>query len=142
MPYFLLAAGIFLLLYGGYLLKKENNVTNAGFRQILSRQSTEREEYISLLALSQEIKSKLDYTDNKLDHILQKLEAANKSQAADPEEYASNADYTDDGLLDREGTRGSDEAPPEDTGADPDDAGARPNMEKGELKYIRKLLKE
>ena len=31
-----------LLLYGGYLLKKENNVTNAGFRQILSRQSTER----------------------------------------------------------------------------------------------------
>ena len=105
MPYFLLAAGIFLLLYGGYLLKKENNVTNAGFRQILSRQSTEREEYISLLALSQEIKSKLDYTDNKLDHILQELEAANKSQAADPEEYASNADYTDDGLLDREGTR-------------------------------------
>ena len=134
MPYFFLITGIILLVYGGYLLSKENNVKNTGFQELLSKQSNEREEYIRLLTLSQEIKSKLDYADDKLDHILNQLKSINITPA-DNYRYKS-----DTGIFNDEKKQAGEEGPPYNNTNK--NVKKLSNMEKGEVKYIQKLLKE
>ena len=127
MPYFLLAIGFFLLLYGGYLLKKENNVQGEGFHELLEEQNRDREEYIKLLAGNQDLKGRLDSVETKLDYITGKMDLLHKSQpdCLDCGGAANQIDTVKNKKLPMEGN-------------------TEPslNMGKGEVRFIQNLLKK
>ena len=115
MPYFLLAAGLLLIVYGGFLLKKENQIHGEGFHDLLAEQSRDREEYIKLLAGNQDLKLRLNSVEAKLDHVSDQLERMDQYQSRD----------FDAGLA-----------------FDNIDTGSSFNMEKGEVRFIQNLLEK
>ncbi|HHY81535.1 MAG TPA: hypothetical protein GX505_02520 [Clostridiales bacterium] len=125
MPYLLLSVGIILLIYGGYLLKKENDV-NRSFQELLDEQNRDKGDYVKLLAANLEVKTRLDSLETRLEYILDRLDQIHKSASIDSDwdTAANQAGTIEAGVLPEKITKTS------------------LNMGRGEVRFIQSLLKK
>jgi hypothetical protein len=126
LPYLLPVIGFILILYGGYLLKKESKEQGTEFKELLDKQNRDSEEYNKPAAKNQDIKNRLDSVESKLGRILDILESMCRHQPGCPG-YVSTVDKAE--------KVNNEELSAEDTDTSR-------NMGKGEVKYIQNLLRK
>lgn len=139
MLYFLIATGMILIFFGGYLIKKENKEHGEIFQEIMEEQQKDNDGYIKLFALNYEMKDRLLSVEDKLDHILDRMEHVQQSQPNKPEYRAtpvrqdSTPDYEAAAIKIREMT---------DKNMSVEEMAAALNIGKGEVLLIQKLLEK
>lgn len=82
MPYFVLALGIIMVFYGGYLIKKENKENVEVFQGLVEEQGRDKDEFIKLMAANEDLKVHLYHLESQLDHISAQLEQVEEDKAA------------------------------------------------------------
>lgn len=143
MPYFLLVLGLFLLFYGGYLLKKENNDRKEEFRELLDIQNADNKEYVKLLAVNQELKTQLGSIENKLTQFLNQVEFAHKYRQNRPEYYSASDNLDEaDAAQSTDKTESVHLASEQTETEDTVRTGASANLRKGEVRFIQNLLEK
>lgn len=79
MIYVLLAAGIILILTGIKLKDIEKHRRSEAFREVISVQERDNSEYIKLMAINQELLSRVGFIENKTEDIANNLAAIQRS---------------------------------------------------------------
>ena len=132
MLYFLMSAGILLILCGGYFIKREKQGEQGkgeDFQAVVEEQEQKNGEFIRLLAANQDLKIRLESVEDKLDGISTRLERPGQIS----EDKTVGPDY---------GAAACKIAEMKKKNMSVDDMAAALHMGKGEILFIQRLLEK
>ena len=88
----LLTVGILLIVWGGYLVRKEKQGEETEtFQEVLVEQGREKGDFIRLLAANQDLKERLESVENKLDGMAVRLEQVRGDEPKTDPDYGEAA---------------------------------------------------
>lgn len=142
MIYLLFVIGILCILYGRYLIKKKRELQEETFKEAIVKEEKDNGDYIKLLSTGHELKAQLSIIENKVENVLTQVENL-QGNIKGLKEEKENTEYLSQEQTERdynEIARNIQKMTKQNKSVE--EIATTLNMGKGEVLFIRRLLKK